>query len=368
MANTRDTMGEQACLDALVADTLTSFEDDGVSKVGPSCLYRKNTLVDVTLPQCKSIYNSGMSNCLNLESVDMLGTGTIDSSAFYGDKKLKHLVLRGLTKTTLYSYTAFTDTPISTGDGAIYVDSSLLAQYKADNNWKDFYITTLDKYPLSVFETIEDDWATIIAKAEAGTASQSYSIGDTKLIDLGNQGQVYAQIAAFNADPLASDGTKTAGITFITKQVLATKRIINSYSYSENGDWEHSDMRSYLSSTILPLLPSVLQSGIKEVTKYSDYFAQGASTVTHDQATTDKLWIPSARETVGGSSYEQTGPVYSGLFTNSNSLKKSDGTSFVYWWLRSASATNYYRHINNSGAIGNTTSSTAQGIALGFCV
>lgn len=184
MANTRETMGEQACLDALVANTLTSFEDDGVTKVGAACLRYHTALTDVTMSQCKSVESSGLGDCTNLEVVDMLGTGTIAASAFSGDTKLAHLLLRGASKTTLSATSAFTSTPISYHEGAIYVPSDLLATYKADTNWKNYFITTLDKYPLSTFESITESWAELDAMTQAQIEAK-YAVGDTKLLDLG---------------------------------------------------------------------------------------------------------------------------------------------------------------------------------------
>ena len=373
MANTRETMGEQACLDALVADTITSFEDDGVTKVGENCLRYHKALTDVTLSQCKSVDAYGLANCTNLEVVDMLGGGTIASAAFSGDTKLAHLLLRGASKTTLSATAAFSSTPISLGNGAIYVPSDLIATYKADTNWKNYFITTLDKYPLSSFDTIEDDWATIIAKAEAGTASQSYSIGDTKLIDLGAEGKVYAQIAGFDLDDLTSGGK--AKVTFVTKGMLATNHRMNpannggAQGTGANGGWEHSEMRTYLNDTVFALLPSELQSAIKSVTKYSDYIVPGESAVTHDQETQDKLWIPSAREVFGGTSYEQTGPIYSGLFSNNASrVKFNKSGSASIWWLRSASSASSFRNVASNGSANNGGSDYARSVVLGFCI
>lgn len=376
MANTRETMGEQACLDALVANTLTSFEDDGVTNVGGNCLRYHTALTDVVLSRCESVKGNSLGDCTNLEVVDMLGGGSIAAGAFSGDTKLTHLLLRGASKTTLGSTTAFNSTPISLGNGAIYVPSDLLATYKADTKWKNYLITTLDKYPLSDFSTIEDDWATIISKAEAGTASESYSIGDTKMIDLGTEGKVYAQIAGFGMDPLASDGTKTAGITFVTKGTLATTHRMNPANESgaqgtgANGGWEYSEMRTYLNDTVLPLLPSQLQTAIKSVTKYSGNIVPGESTVTKDGCVTqDKLWIPSHREVFGESTYEETGPIYSDLFPSQSScVKYSQTGSTDYWWLRSAYSVSSFRSVHSNGTAFTGTALTARGVVLGFCI
>ena len=372
MANTRETMGEQACLDALVANTLTSFEDDGVTKVGANCLRYRSALTNVTLNQCKSVETYGLATCKNLEVVDMLGGGTISSNAFKGDTKLAHLLLRGASKTTLSATDAFSSTPISLGNGAVYVPSDLLATYKADTNWKNYFIMTLDKYPLSSFDTITESWAELDAMTQAQIEAK-YAVGDTKFIDLGTEGKVYAQIAGFGLDDLASGGK--AKVTFVTKGALATNRRMNPANESgaqgtgANGGWEYSEMRTYLNSTVFALLPSELQSAIKSVTKYSDYIVPGELTITHDQETQDKLWLPSAREVFGDSSYEQTGPTYTTLFSSpAKRIKYSQSGSSGSWWLRSAYSTSYFRDVSSGGGDGSGNALSTYYVVLGFCI
>ena len=371
MANTRETMGEQACLDALVANTLTSFEDDGVTKVGTNCLRYHTALTDVTLSQCKSVESYGLAGCTNLEVVDMLGSGTIGTNAFNGDTKLAHLLLRGASKTTLSSTNAFNGTPIKPGNGAIYVPSDLLATYKVDDNWKSYFITTLDKYPLSTFDTITESWTELDAMTQAQIEAK-YAVGDTKLIDLGTEGKVYAQIAGFGLDDLASGGK--AKVTFVTKGMLATLKRMNPTNSSgtqgtgANGGWEYSEMRTYLDNTVLALLPSELQSVVKSVTKYSDYIVPGETAITHDQETQDKLWIPSAREVYGGTSYEQTGPIYSDLFSVSARVKYGQSGSANYWWLRSAYSKDRFRDMSSGGGVDYSTPNNTYGVVLGFCI
>ena len=365
-------MGEQACLDALVANTLTSFEDDGVTKVGWECLRYHTALTDVTLSQCKSVDSRGLGDCSYLEVVDMLGGGTISAEAFRNDTKLAHLLLRGASKTNLPANSAFTSTPIGRGEGAVYVSSDLLATYKADSYWRAYFITTLDKYPLSNFESITESWAELDAMTQAQIEAK-YAIGDTKFIDLGSEGKVYAQIAGFGLDDLVSGGK--AKVTFVTKGILTTDKRMNPGNSSgtqgtgANGGWEYCDMRTYLSGTVLPLLPSDLQNAIKSVTKYSDYIVPGESTITHDQETQDKLWIPSAREAFGSTLYEQTGPIYSGLFGSSaNRIKYNQSGITHNWWLRSAKSVSSFRYVNSSGNAKDYSATNGNGVVLGFCI
>ena len=371
MANTRETMGEQACLDALVANTLTSFEDDGITKVGADSLRNRTALTNITLSKCTFISSYGLSSCTNLEAVDILGGGTLVNNAFDGDKKLEHLVMRGSVKTKLGNTSAFNNTPINYGYGAIYVDESLLSTYKADSQWQNYFITTLDKYPLSDFSVITESWAELDAMTQEQIAAK-YAVGDTKLVDLGTEGKVYAQIAGFGLDDLASGGK--AKVTFVTKGMLATTKRMNPSNSSgtqgtgANGGWEYSEMRTYLSGTVLPLLPSELQSAIKSVTKYSGNVVPGESTVTKDGCVTqDKLWIPSHREVFGESTYEENGPVYSGLFPDTASrIKYNQSGSASYWWLRTANSAYNFRSVNNNGSANNNNANSTSGGVLGF--
>lgn len=86
--------------------------------------------------------------------------------------------------------------------------------------------------PLEIKE-ITDDWATIFAAVEAGTYRQKYRVGNYKPLDLGAEGVVNMQIAAFDADKLA-DGTGTAAITWISKELLKNSRQMNTSDYQSN--------------------------------------------------------------------------------------------------------------------------------------
>lgn len=377
MANTRETMGEQACLDALVANTLTSFEDDGVTKVGANCLRYHTVLTDVTLSQCKSVESYGLAGCTALTTVDMLGgsAGTIGGNAFNGDSALAHLILRGGSMTTLANTSAFTGTPISFYEGAVYVPQNQLATYKANDIWKNYLITTTDKYPLSNFEGIEDSWSDIIAASANDTYDSKYAVGDVKSMVIDGT-KYYFQLVAKDADVLASDGTTTVPMTWLMyRKFYATTHRMNQDNNSGasgtggNDGWAASEMRSWLSETVLPLLPSEVKSGIKEVRKYSDNWPAGGSALVHDDVTADKLWIPSAREVLGGSNYEQAGPIYNTVLSdNSSRVKYDQSGSATYWWLRSASSASSFYRINSVGAGNSTSASSLHGVVIGFCI
>lgn len=366
MANTRETMGEQACLDALVANTLTSFEDDGVTKVGENCLRYHTALTDVTLPQCKSVEPYGLAGCTNLEVVDMLGSDTIMSNAFNGDTKLAHLLLRGASKTTISATGVFTSTPYTMGEGAVYVPQDLVATYKADSNWSIYPIFPLSEYPkTSLPETVSDSWSDIIAASANGTYDSKYAVGDVKSMSIDGT-TYYFVLAAKDADVLASDGTTTVPMTWLMfKKFYGTMHNMNSTN-TTSGGWEASAMRTWLSGTVLPLMPAEVQAAIKEVRKYSDTYE---SAIVHDQVTADKLWIPSAREVFGGTSYEQTGPIYSSLFPSQSSRVRYNQSGSAYgWWLRSANSAYDFHYVNGSGGRYSGNANNTYGVVLGFSI
>ena len=349
-----------------VEGTMTDYFSDTATTIAQYAFYGM-TKLETAETSATSIGVNAFANCTNLATVDLTGMGavSIGQNAFTSDAKLDALIIRSSTMATLANANALLGTQIVVGNGAVYVPSSLVATYKADSLWSAHIIASIDDYPLTEFSTISDSWATIISKAQGGTAAQSYAVGDTKLLDLGTEGEVYAQVASVD----------TSGITFVTKGTLKTKHRMNPANSSgaqgtgANGGWEHSEMRTYLNETVLALFPSELQSAIKTETKYSDYIVPGESIITHDQVTQDKLWLLSAREVFGGTNYEQTGPVYSDLFpTQASRTKYNQSGSGSTWWLRSASSATHFCNVLNGGAASGGSVSISNGIVLGFSI
>ena len=210
-------------------------------------------------------------------------------------------------------------------------------------------------------ETITDSWETILANENP---SSTYSIGDTKYLDLGTEGNVLMEIVAFDTDDKA-DGSGKAKITWISKGLLNTKRIMNSPA-TTTGGWENSRMRTHLRETIKPLIPETVRNAIVPVTKIQSTYVDGAK-VVNGQTTTDDVWIPSHHEVLStSSSYESTGPAYIKFSANTDRTKKHSG-SVTDWWLRSVSSGAKWANIDYSGTIKTNNANLAYGVALGFC-
>ena len=241
----------------------------------------------------------------------------------------------------------------------------------------------------SPLEPIADNWEEIIASVNDGTYKKKYRIGETKELDLGPEGTVEMQIAAFDADELA-DGSGKAAITWIAKKPLNTSHKMNP-SISTNpsnpgkylpgtgsvGGWQYSDMRAWLQSDIKPLIPSIVREAIKPVAKYSaSWDCVSQNTNIYNEVTTDDLWIPSYRE-IGGSStqeYETEGPSYTVLFpSDSERVRKNKDGSGEWWWLRSVTAfSNFaFMSVDPEGRIEHNDSTYVddeEAVILGFCM
>ena len=212
--------------------------------------------------------------------------------------------------------------------------------------------------------SIRESLSTISGAISDGTYTSKYAVGDTILIDFGDQGKIPMQIAGFNVD--TDQNGNTIPITLVAKVALATTKAMNSSGTNANGYPVTNVMKPYM-ETLYNNLPSTLKSMIVPATKTSY-----DKTTSADLTTYEKLWIPSAREVFGGSSYEQSGPVYSSIFPDANSRKRIPyGSSSAYsWWLRSAysSSTTNFRSVSYNGDVYSNDANSTGGVVLGFCI
>ena len=472
--NTRDVLGDQATLDALVAHNLSELKENGVDRLGAGALMSNTGLVSVempglssttqgasafamctnlvtaafpdmksfgqamfsgcakletvTAPDLTSMSNSAFAGCAALHSVafpllksvpgsafanccalmnasfqsatsiarsafyyapvakldlplvtglsrdsanlaaeiDFSAKVSIVASAFTGDWNLLSLVLGNSSMCTLANANALASTPIASGVGHIFVPAALVDTYKAGTNWTTYasQIVSLDEYPKDVATgTITDSWADILAAEENGTYTSKYSVGDTKVLDVAGM-PILMQIVAMDTDELA-DTTGTAKITWLALNLPFTAQMnpVN----SNVGGWEACPLRAGLMQSIYDNMDSTVKAAVKTVKKtFYDHTTSSTKTAN------DKVWLPSAREMFGGSSYESSGCTYTAFFTSDAKRIKKTGLlgtgSADYWWLRSARASDgYFRNVSNYGTANNDSANDANGVAFGFC-
>lgn len=223
-------------------------------------------------------------------------------------------------------------------------------------------------FETSLYEPVleNNSWDSILDACENNRIPDTWKIDDTKSLDLGSEGIVNMQIVAMNADEKA-DGTGYAPITWVSEYLLKTSHRMNATNTTLGG-WEKTEMRSYLKETVMPLIPDEVRRRIVEVKKYTRNY-NDAGTLENNVASTEDVWIPSAREIFGGTSYETMGVIYDGVFTSTDTRKKMKvaATSATSWWVRSAYSTTYFRGVGSNGNYNNNLASTPIGVALGFC-
>lgn len=210
---------------------------------------------------------------------------------------------------------------------------------------------------------ITDSWEEIIAAVNDDSYKQRYAVGAYKPLNLGSEGIINMQIAAMDADVL-SDGTGNAPITWIAMGLLKTKHSMRTDNTNASG-WGTSAMRTYLHNDIWALIPAEVQASIVAVDK--TYYRRIGDPTT--ATSSDKLWVPSSREVLGNGN-EDSGVVYSEIFTNSNSrVRTLDGTA-SYWWLRSAHHVNVntFWSVTSSGTTPDNPAGHEYGVLLCFCM
>ncbi len=385
MANTRDTLGEQATLDGLVARTLTEFTEDGTATLGDRVFQYYTSLQHVCLPnitsvstaafdhsgliqirpqdfpKVTSISSQAFAHCKNLESVEFTSASPITFSveSFAYDTKLTAVIIRSTTKSTLSNISAFNGSPMIMKLGAVYVPDTLVETYLGDANWKQLLIAPISSYPLTNFATITDTWEQILAAENDGSYLTKYKIGDTKKVKLGDY-DVYLEIVAFDTDDLA-DGSGKAHITWLAKYVVYDAQM-NTTS-TNTGGWASCKLRTDLRD-LLDASDADFKAAVKEVKKtYYSYSNSNTMTVN------DTIWIPSSYEINYMSTPTESEGVSYSQFYNSATRKKYDmSASPSYWWLRSTiSTTSSFRRVGNSGDINTNYANSSLGVVPGVC-
>lgn len=360
ITNTVDAVGDETLTDSMICKSITEFQDDHILAVGMSAFRECLALKNVVLPEVKELSGYAFSGCKALISVYMPKLQTLNGYNFQGCTSLTYLdfpvlssvgyndlanctaletlILRSTAGVCEHNSGALFGSKIAKGEGYIYVPAALLGDYKIAKNWSPYaaQFRAIEEYP-EICDRYT--WEQVFASIEDGTYTQKYSIGDAIPMDLGDEGIVDMQIAAFDADPLA-DGSGTAAITWVSNQILKTPKSYGSHEYTDEFakcGWSSSDLRTYLQNVIKPLIPEAVRKQIVPVTKTSIGQNCSVGNSYFTEMTTEELWLPSVREVCLYDNYESTGPQYSDLFSsNASRMKKKLGSMDPSsWWLRS---------------------------------
>lgn len=267
--------------------------------------------------------------------------------------------------------TTLTVTGLSTGETSLTVSATAGTNYQAASA----SVSVAAQFSPVGVDFATDSWETIIAVAEAGTASQYYSVGDTKDITISGVGTMTLEIADFDHDYLSgSTSAAKAGISMITRDLLPDTRAMNS-SNTNIGGFPASALYDYLNGTILNGLPSDLRAGLKTIYKW---YGTGNRT-TNGQWHGCKVWMPLEYELFGTTTYSPAAEHSTGnarkypIFTDNNSrIKKlNNGSGNETWyWEASPGASNAagFCIVHSDGSASFINASAAGGVPFGLSV
>lgn len=206
-------------------------------------------------------------------------------------------------------------------------------------------------------------WEKIAEYSESGKAAQIFEIGDTKDFTLTTGEQCKAVILDFNHDPLASDTSKKAGITFGMLNCLEGAYAMNN-EWTNEGGYVRSKMFETVEKVFCDKLPDDMQKHIKCVQKnvgaeIGQFYA--------------KAFLLSEVEVFGTKdcSYEGEGAQYPYFEKEENRIKKlSENGSAYFWWLRSprSSLSTGFCGVHSDGTLSTSGASYARGLSAGFCI
>ena len=143
----------------LIDRTIKTISNNEVTSIGTNAFANCDKLTTALFPNVTYIGGSAFNSCSALTTVDFSNVVTIDGNGLYGCSslttaefpKLSRIETRafrncGLTTfilsndsvATLVAGDAFSNTPISSGTGYIYVPDDLVSSYQSANNWSEY--------------------------------------------------------------------------------------------------------------------------------------------------------------------------------------------------------------------------------------
>lgn len=221
----------------------------------------------------------------------------------------------------------------------------------------------------------EASWAEIAYVSSLGKASEVYALKDTKDIELDGIGPMTLEIADFDHDYLgASTTAETAGITFLTKDLLYDTYKMNTTNTNVGG-FPASALYETLSTDIWNAIPEECRNAVRTIYKW---YGTGNNT-SNGEWFGSRIWVPLEYEMFGTTTYSPSTEHSTGnarkypIFTDNNSRikKMNNGTGSAQWyWEASPNArgTTAFCGVTGGGAADGDSAVYARGVCFGLCV
>ena len=221
----------------------------------------------------------------------------------------------------------------------------------------------------------QNTWAVIRSVARAGTASQFWSVGDTKDITLTNGATITFRIADLQTGRYAlADNTGSSNMVLEPLvQIPNTTAAMNS-SGSNSGGFAQSQMRTVTLASIYDLFPQDVKDAMSEVLVLS---GTGGGSTSGTSSSANKLFLPAEMELFASKSYsigDAECPLgqfdyYKTHNNNSDRIKNRDGSAKSYW-LRSpySGHSGIFCYVGSNGNAYNGNASYTDGVAPCFAI
>ena len=211
----------------------------------------------------------------------------------------------------------------------------------------------------------DNDWETIIKACQKGRVPETWKVGDQKIMTIG--GTDYPiDIIGKNHDVYA-DGSGTAPLTFQLHNIYKTKYAMDTDTYNGDG-WNGCNMRRTYLPKVLAAMPSEVQAGIREVSKWT---SEGNDSSTIEK-TSDTLFLLSEIEIFGKitKSFAGEGSQYAYYVGVEEAIKTHVGsTEAQYWFERSPhnGSLKWYCCVDIWGGPATQGAEDVHGAAPAFC-
>lgn len=205
-------------------------------------------------------------------------------------------------------------------------------------------------------------WAKIIKACQNKEVPETWTVGSQKVMTI-NGADYPIDIIGKNHDTYTAGGK--APLTFQMHDCYTNTRRMNR-SNNNSGGWTSCAMRRTSLPSILALMPTEVQNGIREVNKLTSEGSQGDTINT----TADKLFLLSEIEIFGSVtySYDGEGTQYDYYKAGNSKVKNTNGRANT-WWERSPKGSNSedFCCVSSKGNAFYYFSNASHGVAFGFC-
>lgn len=117
-------------------ESLTSITTSNITEIGEYTFNVCTHLVEINLPKVISLPLQSLALCQRLKKLDLGACVSIEKEALGACGELRTLIIRTTSQVCTLAEDALVVTPISDGEGYVYVPDELVASYKADTSWQ----------------------------------------------------------------------------------------------------------------------------------------------------------------------------------------------------------------------------------------